>query len=77
MILRLGIISKVKELTEWINSIVIMENGSIHIIWDPKDFNHAIKGEHFSLQTVDEIVANMAGAQYFSKLDASIWVLAN
>ena len=38
---------------------------------DPKDLNQAIKREHFPLQTADEIVADMAEAQYFSKLDAS------
>ena len=71
--LRLEIISKVEEPTEWVNSIVIVEkqNGSIHICLDPKDLNQAIKREHFPLQTADEIVADMAGAQYFSKLDAS------
>ena len=71
--LRLGIISKVEEPTEWVNSIVIVEkqNGSIRICLDPKDLNQAIKREHFPLQTADEIVADMAGAQYFSKLDAS------
>ena len=44
--------------------------GSIRICLDPKDLNQAIKREHFPLQTADEIVADMAGAQYFSKLDA-------
>ena len=71
--LRLGIISKVEEPTEWVNSIVTVEkqNGSIRTCLDPKDLNQAIKREHFPLQTADEIVADMAGAQYFSKLDAS------
>ena len=43
--LRLGIISKVEEPTEWVNSIVIVEkqNGSIRICLDPKDLNQAIK----------------------------------
>ena len=38
---------------------------------DNKDLNQAIKREHFPLQTADEIVADIAGAQDFSKLDAS------
>ena len=42
--LRLGIISKVEEPTESLNSIVIVEkNGFIRICLDPKDFNQAIK----------------------------------
>ena len=71
--LRLGIISKVEEPTEWVNLIVIVErqNGFILISLDPKDLNQAIKREHFLLQTADEIVADVARAQYFSKLDAS------
>ena len=71
--LRLGIISKVEEPTEWINSILIVEkqNGSLRVCLDPKDLDQAFKREHFPLQTVDEIVADMAGTQYFSKLDAS------
>ena len=71
--LRLGIICKVEEPTEWVNWIVIVEkqNGSIHICLDPKDLNQVIKREHSPLQTADEIVSDMAAAQYFSKLDAS------
>ena len=30
-----------------------------------------LKGEHFPLYTADEIVKDMAGAKYLSKLDAS------
>ena len=71
--LRLEVISKVEEPIKWVNSIVIVkkQNGSNHIRLDPKDLNQAIKQDHFPLQTADEIVADMAGAQYFSKLDAS------
>ena len=70
---RLEIITKVEEPTEWVNSIVIVEkpNGSVRICLDPKNLNEAIKREHFPMQTADDIIANMAGAQYFSKLDAS------
>ena len=69
--LRQGIISKVEEHTEWVNSIVIGKNKMTLFVnvWIPN--NQAIKREHFPLQTADEIVADMAGAQYFSKLDAS------
>ena len=40
-------------------------------VWIPRTYNQAIKREHFPRQTADEIVPDMAGAQYFSKLDAS------
>ena len=51
--------------------IVEKQSGSIRICLDPKDLNQPIKRGHFPLQTADEILADMAGAQYFSKLDAS------
>jgi hypothetical protein len=70
---RLEIISKVEGPTEWVNSTVVVEkpNGSIRICLDPKNLNEAILQEHFPMQTADDIIADMAGAQYFSKLDAS------
>ena len=70
---RLQIISKVHTPTEWVSSIVAVEkpNGSIRICLDPKNVNEAILREHFPMQTADDIIADMASAQYFSKLDAS------
>ena len=70
---RLQIISKVNTPTEWVNSIVVVEkpNGSIRICLDPKNLNEAILRQHFPMQRADDIIADMAGAQYFSKLDAS------
>lgn len=38
---------------------------------DPKDLNNSIKREHYQIPTRDEITSEMAGAKYFSKLDAS------
>lgn len=38
---------------------------------DPKDLNNNIKREHYQIPTRDEITSDMAGAKYFSKLDAS------
>lgn len=71
--LRLEIFSTVEEPTDWVNSVVIVEkpNGSIRMCFDPKDLNQAIKREHFPMQTADEVIADIAGAQYFSKFDAS------
>lgn len=38
---------------------------------DPRDLNKAIRREHFKLPTREEIMAQFAGATWFSKLDAS------
>lgn len=68
-----GIISKVEGPTDWVSSITIVKkaNGDLRICLDPKELNLAIKREHFRLPTLDEILANLSGARYFSTLDAS------
>ncbi|KAK7886282.1 hypothetical protein WMY93_025903 [Mugilogobius chulae] len=38
---------------------------------DPKDLNENIKREHYQIPKREEILSDMAGARYFSKLDAS------
>ena len=69
----LGVIEKVEAPTDWVNSIVVVgkPNGSIRVCLDPKDLNKAIKRERFQLPTREDIFSNMAGATWFSKLDAS------
>ncbi|KAK7939091.1 hypothetical protein WMY93_002417 [Mugilogobius chulae] len=68
-----GIIRKVEEPTDWVNSLVIVEkkNGDLRLCIDPRDLNKWIKREHFKLPTKSDITSAMAGARYFSKLDAS------
>ena len=67
------IIDHVDESTDWVNSMVIVEkrDGKLRICLDPHDLNKAIKKEHYSMQSAESIMADMAGAKYFSKLDAS------
>ena len=38
---------------------------------DPRDLNRAIKRQHFTLPTREEIMSRFAGAKVFSKMDAS------
>ena len=67
----LGVIVKQDEPTPWVNSMVVVNKGSkIRICIDPKDLNNAIMREHYPLRTIDEVIANMPNAKYFSKLDA-------
>ena len=68
-----GIIWKIEEPTEWVNSPVIVEkpNGDLRLCIDPKDLNKAIQREHYRLPTKTDITSAMRGACYFSKLDAS------
>lgn len=38
---------------------------------DPRPLNKAVKREHFQLPTTEDILSQMSGARYFSKLNAS------
>ena len=69
---QLEVIEKVNEPTDWVNSIVVAEkpNGKLRLCLDPKDLNKAIKRPHYSMKTLEEALAEMPNAKYFSKLDA-------
>jgi len=69
----LGIVKKVEEPTEWVSSLVIIEkdNGDLRLCLDPKELNDNIKREHYHIPTRSEVTHDIAGAEYFSKLDAS------
>ena len=51
--------------------IVEKRDGKLQICQDLHDLNKAIKREHYPMQSAESIMADMAGAKYFSKLDAS------
>lgn len=44
--------------------------GKLRICLDPKDLNKAIKRPYYPLPTLDNITAKLAGACYFSVIDA-------
>jgi len=69
----LGVIKKVNESTDWVNSMVITKkkNGELRICMDPKDLNESIKREHYQIPTCEEIISEMSGASYLTTLDAS------
>ena len=68
----LGIIEKVTEPTEWVNSIVIVQkpNGDIRICLDPIELNKWIQRPHYPIPTFDNIANKCHGAQNLFKLDA-------
>nr|XP_054606603.1 uncharacterized protein K02A2.6-like [Nothobranchius furzeri] len=70
---KLEVIKKIDEPTEWVSSLVVLQKktGALRTCLDPRDLNKAIKREHFKLPTREEIMAQFAGAKWFSKLDAS------
>ena len=67
------IIDQVDEPSDWVHSMVIVEkrDGKLRICLDPHDLNKAIRREHYPMQSAESITADMEGAKYFSKLDAS------
>ena len=68
-----GIITKVTKPTPWVNSMVIVEkqDKTLRICLDPLHLNKAVKREHYQLPTVEDICSKLAGAKYFSVLDAA------
>ena len=69
----LGVISQVDEPTPWCSGMVVVpkNNGSVRICVDLKPLNQSVMRETHPIPRVDEILAQMAGAIYFTKLDAN------
>jgi hypothetical protein len=67
-----GVIAKVTQPTDWVNSLVVVEKpgGKLRICLDPKDLNMAVKRPHYAMPTLEDALAKIPGARYFSKLDA-------
>lgn len=67
------IIVPVSEPTDWVHPIVIANksNGDIRICMDPRALNPYVKRENFKIPTQETLFAELAGAKYFSLMDAS------
>ena len=55
------------------NAMVAVEKKNtdkLCICIDPRPLNKAIKHEHYSLPTIEQITMRLSGAKYFSTLDA-------
>ena len=67
-----GIIAKVDEPTDWVNSLVCVTkaNGTLRLCFDPKDLIHAIKRPHHCTPTLADVLPKLNGAKYFSIVDA-------
>ena len=70
---KLGVISRVDRPTPWVSAIVIVKkkSGKLRVCIDPRPLNKAIRRQHFQMPTREEMIAQLAGAKYFSKLDAA------
>ena len=81
---KIDVLEKVTEPTEWVNSFVIVEKvidssnahssnhsikKSIHLCIDPKDLNEALEREPYYSRTIDELISMFAGAKVFTIVD--------
>ena len=67
-----GILAKVTEPTDWVNSLVCVtkNTGALRLCLDPKDLNQAIKRPHYFTPTLEDVLPKLNGANCFSILDA-------
>ena len=70
---KLGVISKVLEPTQWCAPMVVVPkaNGKIRICVDLTQLNKSVRRERHPLPAVEQSLAQLAGAQVFSTLDAN------
>ena len=81
---QLGILEETKDVTEWVNSFVIMEkkiptdssssqghsmNKKLRICFNPRDLNEALEREPYYTQSIEEIMAKFHGMTRFTIAD--------
>ena len=70
---RMGIITKDEQPTTWVSPILVVNkpNGNVRFCLDPVNLNKAVKRDHYTLRTVEEVAASLSEAKVFSTLDAT------
>ena len=70
---RMGIITKVKQPTKWVNPTVVEKksNGDVRICLNPVNLNKSIQLEHYPLKTVQEVATSLGDAKIFTTLDST------
>ena len=83
-LVKIDVLEKVTEPTEWVNSFVIVEKvidssnahspnhsikKSIRLCIDPKDLNEALEREPYYSRSIDEVISMFAGAKVFTIVD--------
>ena len=69
----IGVIKKIDEPTQWCAGMVVVPNkdGKISICIDLKPLNGCVLRQIHPLPRVEDTLAQLSGAKYFSKLDAN------
>lgn len=67
------VIVPVSEPTDWCAPIVVIpkSNGKIRLCVDFTRLNESVQRENFPLPTTDQLLAQLSGCEYFSKLDCN------
>lgn len=67
----LGVIKEVKEPSEWVSNIVIVEkpNGNLRICLDPAQLNKYLVREVCEIPSIDEIKCELANKSYYTVID--------
>ena len=65
-LVKVGIVTEVKEHTEWINLIapVMKSNGSLRLCLNPKDLNKAIERNRWYSRMIDDILPELVKSKY-------------
>lgn len=68
---RREVIVAVKEPTDWVNSLVATQkkNGTLRVCLDPCDLNVAVRRQHYSIPTPEDVCNRLAGKSIFTILD--------
>ena len=72
-LVELGVIAPLDVPTEWVSNITAIwkpDKKQVRICLDPRDLNKAIRRNHFSMPTIDDVLPKLKGAKIFSLLDA-------
>ena len=72
-LVKINVIEKVDEPTEWVSQIVVVQkpDGKVRLCIDPKELNKALMREHYSIPTLKDVLHDLEGSKIFSKADLS------
>ena len=68
---RLGVITPVEELTEWVSQIVVAmkKSGALRVCINRTPLNETLKRERYQIPVIDDLLPDLSEACVFSKVD--------
>ena len=69
----LGVITPVDEPTPWVSQLVITrkKSGALRVCIDPRELNHALLREHYTLPILEDTLHELSTSKLFTKTDLS------